>query len=77
MGREMRGQGNVYQRGSTWWVRFNHRGVEHRESAHSSERKAALKLLKQRLGEVSRGRVIGPVAERVTLAEMRDALLTD
>jgi integrase len=77
MSREMRGQGNVYQRGATWWVRYNHRGVEHRESAHSPERKVALRLLKLRLGEISRGRVVGPVAEKVTLAEMKEALLTD
>jgi integrase len=77
MSREMRGQGNVYRRGATWWIRYNHRGVEHRESAHSPERKVALKLLKLRLGEISNGRVVGPVAEKVTLAEMRDALLTD
>jgi hypothetical protein len=37
----------------------------------------ALKLLKRRLGEASRGRVIGPMAEKVTLADMKQALLTD
>jgi hypothetical protein len=76
MSREMRGHGNVYQRGNTWWLQYSLRGQVYRESAHSDDRKAALKLLKQRIGETSRGRV-GPVAEKVTLAEMKEALLTD
>lgn len=77
MSREMRGQGNVYLRGATWWIQYSHRGKVERESSHSPERKAALKLLKFRLGETSSGRVIGPTAERVTLGEMVQALLTD
>ena len=77
MSREMRGHGTVYQRGQTWWVQYSLRGHVYRESAHSADRGAALKLLKRRLGEASRGRMVGPVAEKVTLAEMAQALLTD
>jgi integrase len=77
MSREMRGHGTVYQRGQTWWVQYSLRGQVYRESAHSADRGAALKLLKRRLGEASRGRMVGPVAEKVTLAEMAQALLTD
>jgi len=76
MSREMRGQGTVYQRSSTWWIQYSVRGKVIRESSHSSERKVALKLLKQRNGESARGRVLGSVAEKVTLAEMKEALLT-
>src|SRR5689334_7591677 len=75
MSREMRGQGSVYLRGAVWWVQYSHRGKVERESSHSPERKVALKLLKRRLGETSNGRVIGPMAEKVTLTDMRDALL--
>jgi integrase len=77
MSREMRGHGTVYQRGQTWWVQFCLRGQVYRESAHSPERKAALKLLKQRLGESGRGQTLGPVAEKVRLGDMTEALLTD
>jgi integrase len=77
MSREMRGHGTVYQRGQTWWVQYSLRGQVYRESSHSPDRKVALKLLKQRLGETSRGRVVGPIAEKVTLADMKEALLTD
>ena len=77
MSRQMRGHGTVYQRGETWWIQYSLRGKVFRESSHSKDRNVALKLLKRRLGEASRGRMIGPVAEKVTLADMRQALLAD
>src|SRR6185437_10485716 len=77
MSREMRGHGTVYQRGQTWWIQYSLRGQVYRESSHSDDRNAGLKLLKRRLGEASRGRMVGPVAEKVTLADMTHALLTD
>jgi integrase len=77
MSREMRGQGNVYLRGATWWIQYSHRGKVYRESSESSEQKVARKLLKKRNAETSRGRIIGPVAEKITLGDMRDALLVD
>ena len=77
MSREMRSQGSVYLRGSTWWISYWTRGICYRESAHSPERKAALKLLKLRLGESSKGQFVGSIAEKVTLLDMQQALLTD
>lgn len=77
MSREMRGNGNVYERGNVWWIQYCYRGRVYRESSHKTDRNEALKLLKKRLGESGTGRVIGPVAEKVTLKEMVKALLTD
>lgn len=77
MSRARRGDGTVYQRGATWWIQYSHRGKVERESAHSPDRNVALKLLRRRLGEAGQGRVIGPVAEKVTLGQMVQALLTD
>jgi integrase len=77
MSRELRGHGNVYLRGSTWWIQYSHRGQVYRESSESPDRKVALRLLKQRRGETSRGHIIGPMAEKVTLGDMRDALFAD
>jgi integrase len=77
MSRELRGHGNVYLRGSTWWVQYSHRGKVYRESSESPDRKVALRLLKQRRGETAKGCIIGPTAERVTLGDMREALFTD
>lgn len=64
MSREMRGQGTVYQRGQIWWIQYSSRGEVFRESTHSPDRKAALKLLKRRNGESARGHVIGPSLRR-------------
>ncbi len=77
MSREFRGHGTVYKRGSTWWIQFCKNGKSYRESSHSVKRQKAVNLLKKRLGESSRGKVIGPVAEKVTLDEMTQNLLAD
>jgi integrase len=48
-----RGSGSIYQNGSAvWWVKFYVRGIARRESSHSTDHKAAEKLLKRRLAEV-------------------------
>jgi integrase len=77
MSREMRGSGTVYKRGNVWWIQYCHRGEPKRESSHKPDRKDALKLLKKRIGESASGRVLGSVAEKITLDEMAKALLTD
>jgi integrase len=77
MSRENRGHGTIYLRGSVWWIQYSLRGKIFRESAHSPDRSKAVSLLKKRHGETSRGKVLGPVAEKVTLKEMTEALLTD
>ena len=51
----MRGNGRVFQRGQIWWVAYYHDGREHRESSKSRERKDAIRLLRQRVGEVAAG----------------------
>jgi integrase len=77
MSREMRGSGTVYKRGNVWWIQFCHRGESKRESSHKPDRKDALKLLKKRIGESASGRVLGSVAEKITLEEMAKALLSN
>jgi integrase len=75
--RRSRGDGRLYLRGRTYWVQYNVRGKMIRESAHTDKESVAAKLLRQRLGEVARGSLVGPVAEKVTLGEMQAALLAD
>ena len=53
----MRGSGRVFRRGSIWWVAYYHSGRECRESSKSRDRKDAVRLLRQRLGEVATGTV--------------------
>jgi hypothetical protein len=66
----MRGMGGVFKRGPVWWIRYGHRGRKHRESSKSPDRAVAVALLKQRVGELSQGRVSGPAEERVTFEEL-------
>jgi integrase len=77
MSREMHGHGTVYQRGSVWWIQYSQRGKVYRESTHSGNESKARKLLKNRIGEASTGKVIGPLAEKVTLTDMKEALLAN
>ncbi len=77
MSRERRGDGTLYRRGKTWWIQFSVRGEVYRESTHSGDHGIAVKLLRRRLGEASQGKVIGPVAEKVTLKDLTEGLLTD
>jgi len=73
----MRGIGRTFQRGSTWWVAYNHRGHEYRESSNSDSETKARALLKKRLGEIGRGRFIGPVEEKVTFEGMAQDIQRD
>ena len=41
----MRGQGSIYLRGRTYWIRYSWRGKERRESAETDNETAARKLL--------------------------------
>lgn len=71
------GTGRVYQRGDVWWIDYSHRGKRHRESSESTKKKDATALLKKRLGEMGSGKFIGRDAERVTLEDLADMILTD
>jgi integrase len=69
--------GRVFKRGSTYWIAYNHRGKEYRESARTDSESQARKLLKKRIGEVVSGKLIGPRAERMRFGDLAEALLTD
>lgn len=71
------GMGQIYRRGRLWWIRYYGNGELFRESSHSEKEAEAKKLLKRRLGEIALGRFAGPQADKVTLAELADDLLTD
>lgn len=68
----MRGLGRVFKRGSVFWVSYWHRGKENRESLGSENKTEAKKLLKKRLGEIGRERLIGPTEEKVTFKAFSD-----
>ncbi len=74
--RAIRGFGYCYRRGRVWWVRYSHRGRDHRESAHSERETDAWRLLKGRWKQIGRGRfVFGE--DKVRMAERFDGLELD
>jgi integrase len=65
-----------------WWFAYYHRGREHRESSGSTDRKVALRRLKERLREVGAAQLGlrpfgGPAQERRTLADLLQDLERD
>lgn len=49
-----RGSGSVFRKPGTrfWWIAYSFRGHSYQESSGSTERKDALKLLRERLRKV-------------------------
>ena len=70
----MKGNGRVYKRGQLWWIAYYEDGREQRESSGSRERKEAVKLLRQRLGEVALGvtHTAAPKRKRARSVMMQD-----
>jgi integrase len=60
-----------------WWVAYYASGKETRESAHSTNRSDAVRLLKRRIAEVASGRFVGPKPERVTFDNLATLLVND
>jgi integrase len=73
----MRGIGRVFKRGDICWIAYFHRGKEYRESSQSTKDSDARRLLKKRLGEIGRGRLVGPVEERLTFDDLASDFLRD
>ncbi len=82
----MRGDGRVFERGGRWWVGYFVRGVEHREPVKVVDRdgqerpaaniQEARRFLKARRREIEGGRFIGPKEDRLTVAELLEAVLS-
>lgn len=77
MKKPRRGTGSIFKRGAVLWVKYYRNGTAYRESAGSDKEKDARDLLRQRLGEISTGRFIGPEADKVTLRELGEDFLND
>ena len=73
----MRGMGRIFRRGQIFWISYCYRGREHRESSRSTREVDAGRLLKKRLGEIGRGRLVGPIEERITFEDLATDFLRD
>lgn len=72
---DRRGLGSLQLRSKTWWIGYSFRGKRFRESSKSGERRDAVRLLRRRLAEISRGRLVGPDEERVTFADLKELVV--
>jgi integrase len=74
-----RGSGAIYLRGTTYWIRYWHRGEEFRESSESSSETVARRLLNVRIKETGKrgGKFLGPVEERVRFEDLAEMLRSD
>jgi integrase len=69
-----RGEGSVFRRGRLWWISYYVRGRQVQESSGSALERDAVKLLRQRLGEVATGTHVGPKAAAVTFEHLTKLL---
>src|SRR5262245_3271764 len=70
----MKGQGSIYLRGKTWWIRYSWRGKEYRESAETDSEAKANKLLLARLRTVGTSKHVAPRDQRYTLDDMLEKI---
>jgi integrase len=77
--RRPRGTGRIYQQkgSSVWWIKFYRNGEPFRESTGTSDKRKAIRALNQRLAEVTTGKFLGPVIERVGIEELAEGFLRD
>ncbi len=80
------GIGRIYKRRGTkdewptstaaWWIEFWNHSRQHRESAHTTSRAQATRLLKQRIAEISTGNFI-PHENRLTFDALESGIVND
>jgi integrase len=81
-GRVHYGQGRVYRpvihgrKSAVWWLDFYIRGERHRESSGMRRKKAAQRILRDRMAGRENGKIIGR-PDRVTLQDLRELVRTD
>ena len=66
-----------YKKSPTWWIQYHYRGKKIRESSKSKNRVDAMRLLNKRMGEMGRGKLIGPDAEKVSFENLASMLIND
>jgi integrase len=76
-GKNTRGLGSTFQRGSTYWVQYYIHGKRYRESAESTNPAVARRLLKKRIGDAASGRPVLPQVEKTKLSDITKMLLDD
>src|SRR5262245_54553044 len=72
------GEGGLYLRGKTWWIRYAFRGKPRRDSSGASDEAVAQKRLDHRIKQVRADQTglqtFNPKADKVLISELLDAL---
>ncbi len=61
----------------TWWIYYNSKGKQVKESSHSTKESDAWKLLKKRHGEIAEGKPVGADVTRTTFEDMAAMLVNN
>jgi integrase len=69
--------GELRRRGGTWWIRYYRNGQRHEESARTTKKTEAERLLRVREGDSAKGVPISPKIGRLTFDEAADDVVTD
>jgi len=69
--------GTIYKRGEVFWIKYYRHGKPYRESAKSIKEGDAKRLLKNREGEISQGKLPGFYFDRVTFEDLSGDFLRD
>jgi integrase len=74
-----RGTGSLYQQkgSSNWWLQYYRNGRVYRQSAGTTNRRKAERLLQRKIGEIATGNFLEPAAEKTLLKELAADLLTE
>jgi len=69
--------GTIYKRGKTYWIKYYQDGRPFYESSKSKLKMVAVKLLQQREGDISKGKIPGIYFDKVTFDELAEGFLRD
>lgn len=72
-----RGSGSVYKKRGVYYIAYYVNGEQVCESAKTTDKTEARRILQARLGQLAEGRYVGPAAERVTFADLEAMILAD
>lgn len=82
-----KGLGSIYKRGNTYWVKYYKDTLDpmtkevrkkmYRESTHSDREVDALKLLKNRIGQMASANFVGPRGDKVNINQLFARLLRE
>ncbi len=71
------GSGGVYRRGRIWWITYNVASKQRRESAKTTDKSEASRLLRQRLGEIAEGRYVETGKGRLSFEDLANMVVAD